>query len=163
MCCANSRHCVLNFGVWRLEGVGDDFVKDISLTRVNKDTIQVRDRIQMECQDPLRQATVTSDRAGLGRLWIGLGFRFPQSTHLLFSPTFHAVHTPCVLSRKTSFHCVHTFGHNLTFCMIIPSDPTFYFRTSLLFYSDAQPYFIVPEVHLFVYLLSCSVLSFYSF
>ena len=48
MCCADSRRHVLNFGVRRLEGVGDDFVKDVSLTRVNKDTIQVRDRIQME-------------------------------------------------------------------------------------------------------------------
>ena len=115
------------------------------------------------CQDPARQATVTSDRAGLGRLWIGLGFRFPRSAHLLFSLTFHVVHTTRVPSRKTSFHCVHTFGHNLAFCMIIPSDPTFYFRTLLLFYSDARPYFIVPEEHLCVYLLSGSVLTFYSF
>ena len=106
------------------------------------------------CQDPTRQATATSDRVGLGRLWIGLGFRFPRSAHLLSSPTFHAVHTTRVPSWKMSFHCVHAFGHNLAFCMIIPSDPTFYFRTSLLFYSDARPYFIVPEVHLFVYLLS---------
>ena len=119
--------------------------------------------IRSSCQDPACQATVTSDRAGLGRLWIGLGFRFPRSAHLLFSPTFHTVHTTRVPSRKTSFHCVHAFGHNLAFCMFIPSDPTFNFRTSLLFYSDARSYFIVPEVHLFVYLLSCSVLSFYSF
>ena len=48
MCCADSRRCVLNFGVRRSEGVRGDFVKDVSLTRVNKDTIQVRDRIQME-------------------------------------------------------------------------------------------------------------------
>ena len=71
------------------------------------------------CQDPVRQATATSDRAGLGRLWIGLGFRFPRSVHLLSSPTFHTVHTTHVPSRKTSFHCVHAFGHNLAFCMII--------------------------------------------
>ena len=48
MCCADSCRHVLNFRVRRSEGVGDDFVKDVSLTRVNKDTIQVRDRIQME-------------------------------------------------------------------------------------------------------------------
>ena len=40
MCCADSRRCVLNFGVRRSEGVGGDFIKDISLTRVNKDTVE---------------------------------------------------------------------------------------------------------------------------
>ena len=113
------------------------------------------------CQDPARQATATSDRVGLGRLWIGLNFRFSRSAHLLSSPTFHVVHTTRVLSQKTSFHCVHAFGHNLAFCMFILSNPTFYFRTSLLFYSDTRPYsrgtsFCVP-------LIFCSVLSFYSF
>ena len=48
MCCTDSCRRVLNFGVRRSEGVGGDFVKDVSLTRVNKDTIQLRDRIQME-------------------------------------------------------------------------------------------------------------------
>ena len=117
----------------------------------------------LTCQDPARQATASSVRAGPGQIWIGLGLRFLRGAHLLFSPTFHTVHTTRVPSRKTSFHCVHAFGHNLAFCMFIPSDPTSYFRTLLLFYSDARPYFIVPEEHLFVYLLSCSVLSFYSF
>ena len=40
MCCADSRRRVLNFGVRRSEGVGGDFIKDISLTRVNKDTVE---------------------------------------------------------------------------------------------------------------------------
>ena len=116
-----------------------------------------------QCQDPARQATASSVRVGPGQIWIGLGLRFLRGAHLLFSPTFHTVHTTRVPSRKTSFHCVHTFDHNPAFCMFILSDPTSYFRTSLLFYSDTRPYFIVPEEHLFVYLLSCSVLSFYSF
>ena len=80
------------------------------------------------CQDPARQAMATSDRAGLGRLWIGLGFRFPRSAHLLSSLTFHAVHTTRVPSRKMSFHCVHTFGHNLAFCMIISVWPYVLFQ-----------------------------------
>ena len=36
------------------EGVGVDFVKDVSLARVNKDMIQVRDRIQMELRMDFR-------------------------------------------------------------------------------------------------------------
>ena len=80
------------------------------------------DEAAINCQDPTRQATASSVRAGPGQIWIGIGLRFLRGTHLLFSLTLNAFHMARVPRRETSFHCVYVLGHNLAFvCSFRPT------------------------------------------